>query len=237
VRIPQDSSGDYIDSAYASFDFISNIAGGVITGINEHGVVLSQSRGPFLKRFSYDGTPIKCLIQQILSKSVTALDAIDIIKNLNPATSHFVVVSDPLQKKESLQLIFMGPEFLESTTYDTCPDLSLVKYPDESLRFYEPIEGIVYWTDMENRQVNKIPTEFTMRDMYHLLKTHENKLDKTSILEISKTVGNDSTMISAFFDTTTKEAWVAYSSRSEPAHVHEYVYFDLKKYFNYKYKL
>lgn len=234
IRIPQDSNGNLIDAATASFDFSSCIGGGILTGINEHGVVFSQSRGPFFKRFSYQGMPIKYLIQQILSKSTTALDAIKIIDQNKPATSHFVIISDPLQTKDSLQLIFMGPELLKYVNCDSYPELSLIEYPDENQRFYELLEGTVYWTDMVGRKVNGVPADFNMQDMYGLMKKNEQKLSSSTGLDIAKFVGNDITFISALFDTTTREAWVAYADRKTPAHNNEFIHFDLKKYFDYK---
>lgn len=234
VRIPQNEQGKLIDAAYASFDFIASFTGGALTGVNEHGVAFSQSRGPFFKRFSVHGVPIKCLIQQILTKTQTALQAVELIKNNKPSTAHFAIISDPKQTKESLQLIFMGPELLHHYEHNTEPDLSLINYDDPELRFYKPIEGIVYWTDMVDRKVNGVTEEFLMSDMCGLLERNQNDLSEATCLKIAKTVGNDITFLTAVFNTTTLEAWVAYASRKKPAHTNEFVYFDLKKYFSYK---
>lgn len=233
VRIPQDETGKPVENAYAAFDFLPNISGGVSTGINEHGVVFSQSRGPFLKRFSFEGMPIKNVIQQILSKTNTAAEAVSYIRQHAPATAHFVIISDPLQKKESLQLVFMGPDFVNAYEYDTCPDLSLVLYDDPKLRFYEPLEGMVYWTDMVGRKVNNIPEEFIMSDLHQLLQ-EEKPFSIETGLNIARRVGNDITFLSALFDSTTLEAWVAFATRKTPAHNNSFLHFDLKKYFSYK---
>ncbi|WP_392538270.1 hypothetical protein [Legionella sp. 227] len=44
-----------------------------------------------------------------------------------------------------------------------------LQYPDQKLRFYEPINGAVCWTDMVGRKVDGIPIECNMSDMYHLI--------------------------------------------------------------------
>ena len=137
--------------------------------MNEHGVVLSQSRAPFPQRFSLKGMPVKSLIQQIFSQARTTNEAIEIIRKNPPATSHFVIISDPLQKKDSIQLVFMGPGLLRCYQYDQMPDLDLIQYPEEQV-FYKPVDGLVYWTDMVNRRVDSIPKDLFMDEFYHLLK-------------------------------------------------------------------
>lgn len=169
VKIPQTFEGKLQGIPYANFDFVCNVNGGVLTGINQNGLAFSQSRGPFFKRFTYEGMPLKCIIQKILNGAATAPEAVDIIKNTPCATAHFVVVSDPLEKPDSLQLIFMEPGKCSHVPHSTMPDLSLINYTDESLRFYQPMEGAVYWTDMVNRRVNTIPADFNMKDMAVLL--------------------------------------------------------------------
>ncbi|HRD71207.1 MAG TPA: hypothetical protein PK657_13835 [Legionella sp.] len=238
IRIPQDNEGRAIDVATASFDFVAVVAGGIFTGINEYGVAFSQSRGPFLKRFSFDGTPVKYLISQILSKSKTAQEAIHVIKKYPPATSHFAIISDPLKKRESLQLVFMGPEMLHHVPHSSVPDMSVIQYDDKSRAFYEPIEGAVYWTDMEGRKVDGIPSEFNMNDLHELMSKYKHhEFDSNTGIEVAQTVGNDITFISALFDTTSNEAWVAYSERGRPAHYNEFKHFNLKNYFAYKERL
>lgn len=234
VRIPQNQQGKPIDNAYASIDFLSNITGGVTTGINEHGVAFSQSRGPFLKRFSYEGMPIKSLIQQVLSKTNTAGAAKSFIQNHPSATAHFVIVSDPKQQKDSLQLLFIGPEIFHAYEYDQQPDLSLIHYDDPQLRFYQPMEGIVYWTDMVDRKVNNTPSDFYMRDFHQLLNQSAGKFSAESGLNIAQAVGNDITFVTALYNTSKMEAWIAYATRSSPAHNNSFLHFNLKKYFSYK---
>ncbi|MDP3269569.1 MAG: hypothetical protein Q8M40_11075 [Legionella sp.] len=238
VRIPQDNQGRAIDIATASFDFVAVVAGGIFTGVNEFGVAFSQSRGPFLKRFSFDGTPIKYLISQILSKSKTAKEAINVIKKYPPATSHFAIISDPLNKRESLQLVFMGPDMLHHVPHSSVPDMSVIQYDDKSRAFYEPIEGAVYWTDMDGRKVDGIPAEFNMIDLHELMNKYKHQeFNSNTGIEIAQTVGNDITFISALFDTTSNEAWVAFSERDRPAHYNEFNHFNLNKYFAYKERL
>lgn len=234
VRIPQDNQGKPVGNSYASIDFMCNITGGVTTGINEHGVAFSQSRGPFYRRFSNSGLPIKNLIQLVLAYTQTAKEATDLIRMNHPATSHFVIISDPLQKKDSLQLLFMGPGFVHAYSDDESPDLNLVLYDDPKYLFYQPIKGAVYWTDMVGRKVNGVPEEFLMHDFYNVLQSKSESFDKDTGLEVAKTVGNDDTFISALYDTTLMEAWIGYSMRDKPAHTNNYTHFNLNKYFAYK---
>ncbi|WP_419421368.1 hypothetical protein ACNVED_15000 (plasmid) [Legionella sp. D16C41] len=230
IRIPQDEQGSSIDYPYASFDFISNLPGGVLTGINEHGVVISQSRAPFPTRFSFKGIPLKPLIQQVLSKARTALEAIEIIKQTPPATAHFVIISDPLQTKDSLQLVFMGPSLLESYRYDQMPNLDLIQYPKDIV-FYRPIDGLVYWTDMVDRRIDNLPKDLFMKDFYNLIDKYKSDFQKEQGIEVAKKVGNDITFITALFNSSERKAWVAYSLRKTAAYKNEFIEFDLKKYF------
>lgn len=234
IRIPQNAHGQPIDNAYASIDFLSNITGGVTTGINEHGVAFSQSRGPFLKRFSYQGMPIKSLIQQVLSKTDNAVAARSFIQKNPPATAHFVIISDPKRRKDSLQLLFTGPAIHHAYEYDEQPDLSLIHYEDPQLRFYKPMDGIVYWTDMVDRRVNNAPADFFMKDFHQLLTQNAGKFSAENGLSIAQTVGNDITFITALYNTSKMEAWIAYATRKTPAHNNAFLHFNLNKYFAYK---
>ncbi|MCW8397240.1 hypothetical protein OQJ26_00330 [Legionella sp. PATHC038] len=60
-----------------------------------------------------------------------------------------------------LQLIFMGPGLLQLVSYDSYPEIDMIQYRDQKLRFYKPIYGAICWTDMVGRKVDGIPIETT----------------------------------------------------------------------------
>jgi hypothetical protein len=235
LRIPQSIQGNLIDIPYITFDFLPNISGGVYTGINEAGIVVSLCRGAFTKRSNFSGMPIKCLVQNILRSCTSAVEAIEYIKRNPPAADYYAIISDPQEKNNSLQFVLMGPKVLYYCSDSEFPDLSILN--SEKKPFYKLIKGAVYWTEMEDRQVDTISSTFELEDMYHLLNSHHKKFDLNSGVEVAKIVSNDATFISALFDTTNLIAKVAFADRKHAAHKNNFIHFDLKELFEYKNRL
>lgn len=231
VRIPQNARGELIDVAYATFDFIPNGFFAATTGVNAAGVAFSQSRAALAVRYSDAGMPLRYLLQQILSRTRTARQAVNLVRGMPPATAHFAIISDPQQKDDSLQLLFMGPEVLHCVTHNEMPDVSILRYDDAEFKYYTPMVGAVYWTDMPERKVDGKAEALYLRDMHRMMCASNQPLDAAYALTLAKQLGNDTTHISVLYDTTELLAWAAFSTRKVAAHQRDYFAIDLKKYF------
>lgn len=227
IRIPQDDEGHAIEVPYVSIDY--GMPSGVITGMNAHGVVISEIRGSFIDRPTMQGEPLVHLIQDVLSQCRTAPDAVRLLRSRRRAAAYYLVISDPLQTPQSLKFLLVGPHLFHEMNHGAPVDLSVLS--KEHLKFYEPLEGLVYWSEMEGGTVDGRRRDVLSRDIYDLLKAAWGRLGAEESLHIARALGNDASFASVLFNSTVLEAWIAFADRKTPAHKNGYLHLDLKRYF------
>jgi hypothetical protein len=108
-------------------------------------------------------------------------------------------------------------------------DLSLLS--KEHLKFYEPLDGLVYWSEMEGGTVDGRRRDVLSKDIYDLLRAAWGKLGVEESLHIARAVGNDASFSSVLFNSTALEAWIAVADTKTPAHKNGYFHLELKRYF------
>jgi hypothetical protein len=227
IRIPQDDEGHVIEVPYVSIDY--GTPSGVITGMNAYGVVISEIRGSFIDRPTMQGEPLVHLIQDVLSQCRTAPEAVRLLRSRQRAAAYYLVISDPLQTPQSLKFLLVGPHLFHEMNHGAPVDLSVLS--KEHLKFYEPLEGLVYWSEMEGGTVDGRRRDVLSRDIYDLLKAAWGRLGAEESLHIARALGNDASFTSVLFNSTSLEAWIAFADRKTPAHKNGYFHLDLKRYF------
>jgi len=230
IRVPQDDEGHAIEVPYVSIG--SGMPSGVITGMNAHGVVISEIRGSFVDRPTMQGEPLVHLIQDVLSQCRTAPEAVRLLRSRPRATAYYLVISDPLQTAQSLKFLLVGPRLFHEVDHERPVDLSVLS--KEHLKFYEPLEGLVYWSEMEGGTVDGQRRDVLAKDLYEPLKAAWGRLGVQESLRIARTLGNDLTFSSVLFNTTALEAWIAFANGKTPAHKNGYFHLDLKRYFGWR---
>lgn len=233
IRIPQNPQGQMIDYAFADIQFAMGLIGRPLTGVNEQGVAISSIRGHIHPEYCWEGQALGSILQTILRKTNSAPQAIREMQKIPRCAAYYLIVSDPHQTKDSLQLIFMSPAVFHAVPYGITPDLSLIT--KEELRKYHPEENLVYWCQVEAGLVDKKPTIIT-NDHFHQLLT-QKPLTIEATQDVAKNMGIDSTILSAIYQTNTLELWVAFADKKIPGHRQPYFHIDLKKYFSYKNRL
>jgi hypothetical protein len=227
IRIPQDDDGHAIEVPYVSIG--CGMPSGVVTGMNAHGVVISEIRGSFVDRPTMQGEPLVHLIQDVLSQCRTAPEAVRLLRSRQRAAAYYLAISDPLQTPESLKFLLVGPRLFHEVNHGAPVDLSLLS--KEHLKFYEPLDGLVYWSEMEGGTVDGRRRDVLSKDIYGLLKAAWGKLGVEECLHIARAVGNDASFSSVLFNSTALEAWIAVADTKTPAHKNGYFHLDLKPYF------
>ncbi len=228
IRIPQDEEGNAIEVPYVSIDY--GMPGGVLTGMNAHGVVISQIRGSFVDRPTMEGEPLVYLIQDVLSHCKTAEEAAGLLRSRRRATAYYLAISDPLQTPHSLKFLLIGPRLYHEVNHGEPIDVSLLS--KEHLKFYEPLEGLVYWAEMEGGTVEGTRRDLLSKDIYDLLRASWGKLAVEESLHIASALCNDASFLSVVFNLTAREAWIAFADKKTPAHQSGYFHMDLKRYFS-----
>jgi hypothetical protein len=226
IRIPQDEEGHAIEIPYVSIDI--GMPSGVITGMNANGVVISQIRGSFVDRPTMEGEPVVHLIQDVLSQCRTAPEAVRLLRSRQRAAAYYLVISDPLQTPQSLKFVLVGPHLFQEVNHGASVELAPLS--QEHLKFYEPLEGVVYWSEMEGGTVDGRRRDILSKDLYDLLKAAWGRLGIQESLHIARAVGNDMTFSSVLFNGTALEAWIAFADAKTPAHKNGYFQLDLKRY-------
>lgn len=227
IRIPQDAEGNAIEAPYVSIDY--GMPGGVLAGMNAHGVVISQIRGSFVDRPTMRGEPLVYLIQDVLSQCRTAAEAAALLRSRQRAAAYYLAIADPLRTPHSLKLLLIGPRLYHEVNQGEPVDLSLLS--KEHLKFYEPLEGLVYWAEMEGGTVEGKRRDLLSKDIYDLLKASWGKLGVEESLGIARAMGNDASFLSVVFNLTALEAWIAFAHEKTPAHHGGFFHLDLKRYF------
>ena len=185
---------------------------GVNTGMNAEGITLSEIGDSPGRDFPFDlhGTHFTTMFRTILYDAHTLDQAVNIIKNAKRIKKYHYVVGDG-KATRAVKMKAWAPDLQIWTDNDPKDELAPNVFKD-----------IVYHA--EGRDPKAVA---------HIKKNY-GKYDSEKMIDLAKTVptigGN---LISAVYDATTLEAWVAYADNEKNAYLCPYVHLALKDYLPY----
>ncbi|HFE52256.1 MAG TPA: hypothetical protein ENK07_02365, partial [Bacteroidetes bacterium] len=218
VFLPTDTLGTPQPQPHATVGFAGVF--GAIGGLNASGLAVSEIAGFFHDREVLAGEPMLYLLWDVLWDATTVAEAESLILGAHRTNMYYYAVSDPGSQGPRTRLFFTG--------YDSAfsqPDGQPVhrSYLQADTAFYEPLAGAVYWKNHDGSG-NRL--------LYNELSSRYGVLDDAGAIAIARAAGVPATLVSVITDGTDRELYVSFAKGEHtPAHVRDYVYLDLKRYF------
>ena len=221
---PQDLAGNRIKNAHVSLSFAGLLGG--LSGINEKGLSYGFIRSSNINDPSYiEGTPIVTLLNSAMQNASVIKEAYEVIQSQKRTNSYFVIISDPKQSKNSLNLWFLGPTVFKAYESGEAIDHSLLTDPRYSQ--YTPLNNAVYWMDMPVPGIEAGPEK-----PYEAIKAIKEPIGNQQAMDICTFLGSRYSVVSSIFNSTQMQGWVAFANNKNPSHLDTFHYLDLDKIFS-----
>jgi len=202
-----------------------------VTAINKEGLTLSL-HAHFSSGFNLNGLPITIIGEEILTRSKSISQAIDIAKKFTPTTNWSIIVTSA--KEQSGAIIEYTPQKMEVRTNDNKILTHTNFYQSEALRKTEAILCGAQIDDFENRlcalneSISKLEKKVEIKDLCEIL---GSQLDPSSNSErvVGNVLGVITTVKSVVFDSENLSFWVS-ESDSAPAGQGPYTEIKIEKF-------
>ena len=178
---------------------------GVIAGMNENGIALSEVGSDFGDAETLYGIPFPFLFRDILYYDLRLSDGLSRIQNATRTNQyHYCICDSKINGSEARVLL---------TSNSRCEI-----YDDQQ------------WVDLNNTQLKDLVyyknTGGGNEVIPNAIKEQYGNIDSSKAIEIAKITSENSTVMSVVYDATTTEFWVAYANGNTSAKEQEYIHFE-----------
>jgi len=211
----------------------AGIVGGVVGGMSEKSIALSQIMGGFgdaegTPPIPFPGIPFSFLLRDCMYHDSTLQEALDRIEDATRTNEyHYCISGKDAEGNDDARLLFTS-----STRFDEfAGGEEVLPHP-----FYDPIyipmADAVYWKRHDGGAYAtpgpEDPAKKGNQTLYAAISARYGNIGPEEAIEIARADGVGSTVVSIVYDTTALKFWVAYADGPiDPATNQGYVEFDL----------